>query len=52
MRPVSSFFAGEELYPDLDTEAAVSRLSEAIRCRTINDADHSLTDFAEFDRLQ
>ncbi|MER2235303.1 MAG: M20/M25/M40 family metallo-hydrolase [Candidatus Limivicinus sp.] len=52
MRPVSSFFAGEELYPDLDTEAAVNRLSEAIRCRTINYADHSLTDFSEFDRLQ
>ena len=52
MKPVSIFFAGEDLYPDLDTEAAVNRLSEAIRCRTINYADHSLTDFSEFDRLQ
>ena len=52
MKPISSYFAGEDLYLDLDTEAAVNRLSEAIRCRTINYADHSLTDFSEFDRLQ
>ena len=52
MRAVSSYFAGEERYPDLDLEAAAARLSEAVRCRTVNYVDHSLTDFSEFDRLQ
>ena len=52
MNPVFDYFANEDLYPDLDWDAAAGHLSEAIRCRTINHADHSLTDFTEFDRLQ
>ena len=52
MKPVFSYFESEDLYPDLDTEAAVSHLSEAVRCRTVNDAEHSQTDYSEFDRLQ
>ncbi len=52
MRPVESYFADETQYPDLDAAGAAERLSEAVRCRTINHADHSLTDFSEFDRLQ
>ncbi len=52
MRPVTAFFSGESEYPDLPIEAAVEHLSRAVRCRTINYADHSLTDFREFDRLQ
>ena len=52
MRPVGSYFSGEARYPDLDAEGAAARLSEAIRCQTVNHADHSLTDFSPFDRLQ
>ena len=52
MRPVFSYFANEALYPDLDVDAAVSHLSNAIRCRTVNYEDHSRTDFLEFDKLQ
>ena len=52
MRAVTEYFAGEDLYADLDAAAAVEHLSEAVRCKTINYAQHSLTDFREFDRLQ
>ena len=52
MNPVFSYFDNENLYPDLDVDAAVSHLSDAIRCRTVNYEDHSRTDFSEFDRLQ
>ena len=52
MRSVFGYFAGEGCYPDLDIDGASVRLSEAIRCRTVNYADHSLTDFSEFDALQ
>lgn len=52
MNQVFSYFANETLYPDLDVDAAVSHLSDAIRCRTVNYEDHSRTDFSEFDRLQ
>ena len=52
MKSVAEYFAREDLYPDLDITRAVDHLSAAIRCKTINDADHSLTDFREFDRLQ
>ena len=52
MKPVFDYFASEALYPDLDAAAAAANLSAAIRCRTVNDADHSLTDFGEFDKLQ
>lgn len=51
MRPASSYYANEASYPDLDIEAAAGRLSEAVQCRTVNSADHSLTDFSPFDRL-
>ncbi len=52
MKDVYDFFAGEDRYPDLDTAAIVAHLRDAIRCRTVNNADHSKTDFREFDRLQ
>ena len=52
MRAVTEYFAGEDLYADLDAAAAVEHLSEAVRCKTINYAQHSLTDFGEFDRRQ
>ncbi|MCR5577097.1 MAG: M20/M25/M40 family metallo-hydrolase [Oscillospiraceae bacterium] len=52
MREVSAYFAEEARYPDLDAAGAAERLSQAIRCRTVNHADHSLTDFSQFDRLQ
>ena len=45
-------FAQEDLYPDLDVDAAVRHLSEAVQCPTVNYADHSKTDFSSFDRLQ
>ena len=52
VKDVYAFFAGEDRYPDLDASGAAERLREAVRCRTVNDADHSKTDFREFDRLQ
>ena len=51
MRPVADYFAREDDFPDLDREGALARLSAAIRCKTINYADHSLTDYTEFDKL-
>ena len=51
MRPVADYFAHEDDFPDLDGALALARLSAAIRCRTINYADHSLTDYTEFDKL-
>ena len=52
MKSVAEYFAREDLYPDLDISRAVDHLSAAIRCKTVNNADHSRTDFREFDRLQ
>ncbi|MCR5088194.1 MAG: M20/M25/M40 family metallo-hydrolase [Oscillospiraceae bacterium] len=52
MKPVTEYFSHEEEYADFDLDGAVERLSRAIRCRTINYADHSLTDFTPFDELQ
>ena len=52
MNQVFSYFENETLYPALDVSSAVSHLSDAIRCKTVNYADHSQTDFSEFDRLQ
>lgn len=52
MKSVYEYYAGEQRYPDLDAAGAVERLRQAVRCRTINDVDHSKTDFSEFDRLQ
>ena len=51
MKAVSDFFARETDYPDLDGEGVVARLSQAIQCKTVNYADHSLTDYGEFDKL-
>ncbi len=48
----TDFFIHENDYPDLDESGAVHRLSQAIAYKTINYADHSLTDYGEFDRLQ
>ena len=48
---ITDFFALEGNYPDLDAEGAVARLSQAIQCRTVNYADHSLTDYSTFDAL-
>ena len=50
MRPVTEYFAGGERYEDLNTAQAVEHLATAVRCRTVNNADRSLTD-VEFDRL-
>ena len=52
MKHVGEYFANEDAYPDLNIDAAAAHLSAAIRCRTVNYADHSLTDFGEFDKLQ
>ena len=51
MKDILDFFAHEDDFPDLDSAGAAERLSRAIQCRTINHADHSLTDFGEFDKL-
>ena len=51
MKDVFDFFAHEDDLPDLDVHGAAERLGEAIRCRTLNPADHSLADHGEFDRL-
>ena len=51
MKDILDFFAHEDDFPDLDSTGAAERLSRAIQCRTINCADHSLTDFGEFDKL-
>ena len=52
MKSVYDYFAGEERYPELDAAGAVSRLSEAVRCRTVNAPDPAQTDFGEFEKLQ
>ena len=50
MGSVYDYYTGEERYPELDAAGAVSRLSEAVRCRTVNNPCEN--DFAEFDKLQ
>ena len=50
MSSVFDFFAREEFYPELDAEGAVRRLSEAVRCRTVNNP--CINDYAEFEKLQ
>ena len=47
---VFDYFAGEDRYPALDAAGAVSRLAEAVRCRTVNHTED--TELREFDRLQ
>ena len=51
MRSIDTFFDHEQDYPDLDAQGAAERLSRAVQCKTINCADHSLTDYAPFDQL-
>lgn len=51
MSSIAEFFAREDAYPELDCSGAAARLSGAVQCRTVNCADHSLTDYSEFDRL-
>ena len=51
MRSIDTFFDHEQDYPDLDGQGAAERLSRAVQCKTINCADHSLTDYAPFDQL-
>lgn len=51
MKDIHAFFDHEEDYPDLDAAGAAGRLSRAIQCKTINCADHTRTDYAEFDKL-
>ena len=51
MRSIDTFFDCELDYPDLDGQGAAERLSRAIQCKTINCADHSLTDYGPFDQL-
>ena len=50
MGSLYDYYTGEERYPELDAAGAVSRLSEAVRCRTVNNPCEN--DFAEFDKLQ
>lgn len=52
MKTAAEFYCNEQEYPDLNGEAAVSHLAEAVRCVTVNYADHSRTDFSEFEKLQ
>ena len=52
MKEAAEFYCREEEYPELDREGAVRRLSEAVKCVTVNYADHSRTDFGEFGKLQ
>ena len=49
MEDICTFFTHENDCPGLDTDAAVSRLSRAIQCRTVNDG--GMTDYGEFDKL-
>lgn len=51
MKDVLEFFAHEDDLPDLDINGAAQRLSRAVQCKTINYADHSMTDYGEFDKL-
>lgn len=51
MRSIDTFFDHQLDYPDLDGQGAAERLSRAIQCKTINCADHSLTDYGPFDQL-
>ena len=51
MKDIFSFFDNEFDYSDIDISAAVSTLSKAIRCKTVNFADHTLTDYSQFDLL-
>lgn len=48
---ITEYFTNEQDYPDLNYDAAVEHFRDAIRCKTISYADHSLTDYAEFDKL-
>ena len=47
MSDILDFYVNNNLFEDLDADAAVSRLSKALQCRTIN----SKADFKEFEKL-
>ena len=51
MKDIFSFFDNEGDYADIDVASAANTLSEAIRCKTVNFADHSLTDYSQFELL-
>lgn len=48
---VYEHFSGEDLYADLDAEAALERLSQAVRCRTVNENGERSND-QEFEKLR
>ncbi len=48
MKDISDFFAHEGDYGDIDISAAAERLSQAVRCVTVNDG----LDYSGFDKLQ
>lgn len=48
MRDITTYFDHEEEFSDLDIDGAVSRLSKAIQCKTVNNRQ----DYAAFDALQ
>ena len=51
MKDIFSFFDNEDDYADIDVASAANTLSEAIRCKTVNFADHLLTDYSQFELL-
>ena len=40
---ITEYFTNEQDYPDFDLKGAVDRFCQAIRCKTSNYKDHSLT---------
>jgi len=52
MKELFDYFVREEDYPDLDCAGAVERLSGAIRCKTVNHVDTTLTDYSAFEALR
>lgn len=64
MRPVTEFFINDNIFSDLDIKSAASRLSDGIKCKTINYIDpdngeniknnknkNNKKNFLEFDKL-
>ena len=47
----ADFFTHERDYADFDAYRAVESLRRAIRCKTVNHLDTSLTDYGQFDEL-
>ena len=48
----TDLFIGENMFADLDSNAAVDHLCKAIRCRTTSYIDTSKIDYSEFDKLR